>query len=59
MDEIWGVASRVKSSRTIWCLAYLYSEYYAFRKSLVYAVTNTPRNLGSVHDLTSVLRKES
>jgi hypothetical protein len=54
-----GVASGVVSSRTIWCLAYLYSEYYAFRKSLVYAVTNTPRNLGSVHDLTSVLRKES
>jgi hypothetical protein len=35
-----GVVSRVVSSRTIWCPAYLYSECYAFPDSLVYAVTH-------------------
>jgi hypothetical protein len=35
----WGV-SRVVSSRTLWCLAYLWSEFYASLSSLtlVYAV---------------------
>jgi hypothetical protein len=33
-----GAASRVVSSRSLWCLAYLCSECYAFLKSLVYAI---------------------
>jgi hypothetical protein len=33
-----GVVARVVSSRTMWCLAYLYSECYAFPEPLVYAV---------------------
>jgi hypothetical protein len=44
-----GDASRVVSSRTVWCLAYLYSECYAFRKSLVYAVTHTLAPVSSAH----------
>jgi hypothetical protein len=39
VHAIMGVVSRVVSSRTIWCLAYLYSECYAVPESLVYAVT--------------------
>jgi hypothetical protein len=37
-----GDASRVVPSRTIWSLAYLYSECYAFRESLAYVVTYDP-----------------
>jgi hypothetical protein len=39
VDEIWGFASRVVSTRALCCLAYPYSECYAFPESLVYAVT--------------------
>jgi hypothetical protein len=38
----------VVSSRTRWCLAYLYSECYAFPESLVYAVTHTAQYMTSV-----------
>jgi hypothetical protein len=34
------VASRVESSHTIWCLAYLYYEGHAFPESRVSAVTH-------------------
>jgi hypothetical protein len=36
-----GDASRDVSSRTIWCLAFPRSEFYAFCESLVYAVARS------------------
>jgi hypothetical protein len=35
-----GVVSRAASCHTLWCLAQLYSECYAFPESLAYAATH-------------------